>query len=577
MKPSSHFPFRRVSGKISIRLMILTAMMAATAGAGWWLGRWGLQASGQSSPDAAVSTGTPSSGKPPGSGPPLPADLQRWISEIEKQKLPSAKTAAAVRLAESLSPAEWPELLRQITRFESTVVRNVLEAAVVRRWAAADPAAAAEWGLKNHPSLAAAAAAEWVRQDSAAALKWYNGLTPEQRFSGWQRGEFYAALLQRDPHACMDLFLAHERDPDFRMDGMEWKIAAFSPEKALELAGRLTNEKLRNSLREAVATEKGRRDPFAAIGWARQQPESEKLLVRVFRQSKPEPGIMIPAFASLTPEKQEELHRETWVWWENADGFATLDALRHAPEGLTEDSRQKLFARSMSTLVKHYDLEESARRLETQFPEFAGKWERWIAEEWSQRDPEEARQWIGTLAPGEARDKAQQAYEKRVAQQSQPKTDPGENMARMIAQSPDRTSAFDGVLALMTPAERQSTWAHVSALPEDQRAAAQSSLISLQSLADPAEAAAWLTPQPGSPPPSPEITSRLAANWALDDAAAAARWVDSLPEGESRKWALWNLTRQWQRVDAPAAQRWAASRQPSDKAVMESSFEGRQP
>src|SRR5690606_23495486 len=95
-------------------------------------------------------------------------------------------------------------------------------------------------------------------------------------------------------------------------------------------------------------------------------------------------------------------------------------------------------------------------------------------------------------------------------------------------------------------------WEQTLTLPADQQANAQANLITLQAAHAPAEADAWLGEQPDSPQTA-ELASRLAANWALDDAPAAARWAASLPEGKTITWALWNLARQWHRVDPAAA------------------------
>ncbi len=116
----------------------------------------------------------------------------------------------------------------------------------------------------------------------------------------------------------------------------------------------------------------------------------------------------------------------------------------------------------------------------------------------------------------------------------------------------------------------------MTTLPEAQRGQAQENFMTWLAANHPAEAASWLGGQTASPS-NPQLASRLAANWALDDAPAAAAWAGSLPAGEAKNWALWNLARQWQRVSPGEAQRWAEAQPRAEQAIMESAFAGHRP
>ncbi len=554
-------------------------LLIAAAAVGWWLG-----GGKPGTPTASAETPSP----PPVPTPPppalvtarskLPAAVRSWLNEIERETSPLARATAAARLAAQLTPDEWPVLLSHVGQFSPGAVRAVLEAAVVWRWAEADPAAAADWGLQHHSALAAAATAVWVRQDAATAQAWFEGLTPQQRRAGYLQVEFYAALAGLDPEACVAVMLAHQHDPGFNLGGAEQAIAKADPDQALALAAEFTDKGRRESLRRAVAVELGRRDPFAAVAWAEQQPDAHTMLPAVFQQSSRKPlAEMIPAFASLSPEQQKHVGEKSWVWWERGDPFATLQALQHPPDGLTPESFSYLLVRTVQVLMQHYDPADGVRHLATDWSGHADTWVGLAVSEWSSRNPDAARAWMEQLPAGAIQDKARRAYEKIMESKTQEVTmsDPVERLAKSLARM--QTPLYGaGLLNPLDETGRHRLWQQISTLPEDQRTRAQANFITLQAGNDPAKAAAWLAGQPEAPQ-SAALASRLAAHWALDDAPAAARWVVSLPEGSPKTWALWNLARQWLRVDPAAARRWAAHQPAAARAIAESAFIDQRP
>ena len=206
-------------------------------------------------------------------------------------------------------------------------------------------------------------------------------------------------------------------------------------------------------------------------------------------------------------------------------------------------------------------------------------WEVPLAETWSARDPDAALAWIGQLPDGSVKEKALLANTKardEARARQQPK-DPVFTAAENLGRSAGLPrSSTEGTIARLDDHERRRLPDQIANLPEDQRPPARTSLMTFQASNYPEEAAAWLKDQTASPDFS-EQASRLAANWALDDAPAAAVWAGSLPAGEAKTWALWNLARQWQRVNAGAAQRWAEQQPGADRAILQSAFAGRRP
>jgi len=419
-------------------------LLAAVAGAAflgvWWGARW------PGSEPASTEVSAPPPLPPAGfaSSSKTPLAVQAWLEEIEREKNLGAQAAAAARLAARLQPDEWPLVLSHLENFSLKLTRTVLEAAVVRRWAKHDPEAAVAWGLNHSGVLAAAAVEEWLKVDAASAQAWFDGLTPQQRAGHQLHGSYYIALSKQDLDAALSSILAHSND---QRSNIPWTaLVALAPERLLAFAEKITHTEFRESIRSAVAREYGKRDASAAVTWAQQQPDADKLLPAVFQQLKEPPARMIPALSELAPDMQKYVLDKSWAWWERGDPFPTLDALRSASENLSDESRQHLVTRMMQSMTSHYDIAESVRRLESEWGDFAGMWEQ-----------------------------------------------------------------------------------------------------------------------------------RVAANWALDDAPAAARWTTALPEGEAKIWATWNLARQWHRVDAPAAMRWASAQPASTRAVIDRAFAGERP
>ena len=50
--------------------------------------------------------------------------------------------------------------------------------------------------------------------------------------------------------------------------------------------------------------------------------------------------------------------------------------------------------------------------------------------------------------------------------------------------------------------------------------------------------------------------SELAVKWGEKNPVNASRWIDSLPDGEAKKWARKNLAATWRQLDPQAAQKW---------------------
>ncbi len=564
LSPHTPLPVRNV-----LRFSVIVVVMAA---AGWWLVTW-KRVTPATSRD--VSFALPPPPEPATNRSKLPAEVRSWLQEIEREKTPSAQTAAAARLAARLTPDEWPLLLAHLKRFSTIAVRAVLDAAVVRRWAEADPEGSAAWGLQHHDTLVAAASAAWLLKDATAATAWFNSLTPQD----WQKSyllqeEFYVTLARLDPEACFATMRAHCREPGFDLGWGESALAATAPDQVLEFAAHVGNAGLRRDLRAAVAREFGRRGMEEAVAWAVAQPDAGEMLGAVFEQfSTPLPQLL-PIIGRLTPEQQKEVMEGGS--WSSRNPFETFAALMNPPEGLTAGTARDLLKLTVDAMVRE-NPEEAVKRLSAEKGDHLETWIEVVAYTWSQRDPEAARAWLEQLPESPLRDRAMETHAQAAGPRYEGDKSTG-SVERLLKNLPrPREYTFgDGVLNTLSKTERHDVWEQTLTLPADQQASAQANLITLQAAHAPAEAAAWLGEQLDSPQTT-ELASRLAAHWALDDAPAAARWATSLPEGDTKTWTLWNLARQWQRVDPAAARRWAAALPAAARAVAESAFVGQRP
>ena len=557
------------------------AMVLATGLIGAWLGsrssRMAIVPGKSPAPALASVTGPRAIGET--AHPNLPENLRGWISELGEAKPLSTQSAAAVMLVSRLAPEDWPLVLRHLGKFPSSTTRSVLKSAVVRRWAAANPAGAADWGLKNDPELAAAAAGAWVRRDVKAAGEWFEGLRPNQRKMDGIPDEYFGALLKVDFAGALASIRAHANDEGSNLAWGLPDLVAADPDKALQFSGSFAGNNLSKSIREEVAREFGRQDPFSAIDWALRQEDPDKMLWAVFQQPHQTPVAgLIPALASLPPEKQKEVLDKSWPWWERGDPFDFLEALRKVPESLSSESRRFLMMRALVVLTRSYQPQEAARLMQSDWKDFSGQWETVLASDWTTRDSEAARAWIERLPEGPVKEKALQNYDKEMlAKKEFQPADPTAGVLRILSRMDSRSFSSGGsLLTHLDSNQRQELWDQMTTLPEAQLAQAQQNFMTYQAASNPDEAASWLGGQPASPA-NTQLVSQLAANWALDDAPAAAVWAGSLPAGEAKTWALWNLARQWQRVNAGAAQRWAEQQPGADRAILQSAFAGRRP
>ena len=531
-----------------------------------------------------VRAGVPSPTAPlvtarPARPPLLPAGVQQWIRDIRQESNPSRQAAAAAALAARLSPEDWPTVLARLNLFSPDIVRHVLEAAISHRWAEADPAGAVHWGLAHDSKLAGTASAVWVGRDEGAACAWFDSLPKSGRELVWEN--FCPALAKKNPAEGMERMLTMETQPGFSSSGWATEaIARHDPQLMLTMADQTQDPQHRKNFRENAAYELGRRDLPAAIEWAEQQPDAKEMVETVFRQSRIPASTLLTCLSRMTPAQQENLARESWVWWENFKPAEMLAALKQAPATLPKTTIQSMLRRMVPTLVRQNPA--AARHLlETEWAGHAESWIPALSYQWNRCDPTAARKWMEQLPAGAVRDKAIASNEPMIAnlmrQQQQQDDEKQSPVAAALRTLPKAGEKNQAQLNALAPAERQTLWQQAAALPEAQRAPAQKNMIEFQSRHHPAEAAAWLS-QADPSPETVQHSSQLAGNWVLHDAPSAAAWATSLPVGETKTWAIWNLARQWHRMNPSAAGNWLSKiEDESTRALANDAFSGKRP
>lgn len=285
-------------------------------------------------------------------GEPDPEKRQERLESMSRQ-ISDAEIPGALSALTALNPPGQPELGRELRRD------------LVQRWAALDPAAAADWlgrmseGASRTDSIQALAQA-WGRQDPAAAMAW-----AQQSDLGADRDDAVVQLAyelaRTDPLQALSRAVELPPTPrrDDLMDYATVQWATKNPQDAIAWASKIEDLESRQHLLAGIYTAWGEADPSAAATAAVQSMSASR-----------EQNDAVVAIIQRWTQRQPDL-AATWV-----TGF---------PES---------------------DLRDTAVQE--------------IVRLWSDQSVEKAGQWLNTLASGSLRDAAVAAYVEKVLPMSAP-------------------------------------------------------------------------------------------------------------------------------------------------------------
>lgn len=549
--------------------------VVATA-AGLALGWWGF---GVMRPQTAPPKPTSGPIKPP--RPPGRAidPLATGIAHIWAAGDASAQTAAAVAWARALAPADFGRALAALDRLPAHAAQGMAKHAILNRWAAHDPAAALRWALGHDPNLVGTVAAASVRNDPAcveSVLSVLSSLPPGERHRNAlvsdAVSQIFNKLATHDREVAMNLLKRRDLLPSDRpLAGIAHSLRAMAhqdPAWMLERAESLPVDD-RASIRASVARALADADPLQAISWARSQPDSPALIQELLRRPKDLPAL-IAGLATLSAEEQASM-RLSGLSWGQSDPKAVVDSLEKQANHLSQNFLEFLLSGSAVSLINAEEPGALANRLLALSADPEAFRLTVFADSWAHQEPDAARAWASALTDETQRTDALEAIEDATQPEEEPAPSPAEPALSPAEQALAQVDVGDlenpYALLALDPGDRRrvmdAAWAKDLAA-EAVRATGEVPVEStgevLPQISEhyPAETARWLsdTLTDASTPALIPVLTSAAAHWASEDPRAAAAWAATLPPGEARAWAAFNVFEQWRYFDETNARTW---------------------
>ncbi|HYG34771.1 MAG TPA: hypothetical protein VEC99_08310, partial [Clostridia bacterium] len=192
--------------------------------------------------------------------------------QVLKETSPRLREMHLYHLSQALMDADIPEVLKYLQQQRGREAMFLTEI-LLRRWASADPMAAANYAvafqqLSQKQRLLRPIIEEWVAMDCAAALSWLSGLPPSKEKEQYHKMalEFVAA---HDPKGALSLAQSLNLGPASRnrlQATVLEKWAEIDPSQAAALIADLKN--MPADAFGKIASEWATRDPKAAMSWA---------------------------------------------------------------------------------------------------------------------------------------------------------------------------------------------------------------------------------------------------------------------------------------------------------------------
>ena len=556
---------------------------------GWWGAGFFLDGGG-ASPDAAGSGPAPPPRLAGQSTDPLAASLAGiWAAGD-----PSAQTAAAVNWARSLAPSDFRRALEAVDRLPAHTAQDMAKRAILRRWAAADPAAALHWSVGHDPELVGTVAAECIRTDPSLVESVFTALSAADPAALGKNGnlvvdavsQMFNVLATRDREAAMDLLTRSElpawESRFFALRPALRALAGQDPAWMLERAESLPASD-RADVRASVAQALVDSDPVQAIEWARHQPDSRELLKSLLVQPKDMPSL-IAGLATLPAADQAFVAKSGVTSWGKVDAKLILDALEAQAPHLSPAAMKGLLRGSIPSLLAAADPGVLANRLLALGIDTEGFSVSNFASTWARQSPDASRAWATALTDETWRASALEAIEEATRPPAEhPVLAPVEEILQDAAtgelSAPRELLALDPAdrrRVLDVSLERELALLRSRALAEKNQPdegtdpfATHEPVLRQIGQRFPSETARWLsdTLSPESTPVLMPALTTTAAHWAMEEPRAAAAWTQSLPPGDARAWAAFNVYEHWRQFDETASQHWWESLPAEERAI----------
>jgi hypothetical protein len=402
---------------------------------------------------------------------------------------------------------------------------------------------------KLNPRAQASALSTWAEHDPDAALRTLftrEGL----KVAGGLDKELLRRLAEHDPDKVLQML--RSAPPAGMERGWTALVGAMTKrDPALALS---TLESAPFSMRASamfgLVSELAEKDPQAAFEWMKTlSPDLRRLVPVSVIYSKW--GDRDPAAAVTARETKDKEGL-------NGDWSLTHKWAEKDPEGALKWSFERENFYSVSEGIFAL-LEKDPRRVpsildEVSDPQRIPTLNR-IAAAWSTKDFPAVLAWARTLTkPGEK----EAAFSNMVSAANQlPEaerrafiSEAGVNSAAgfQTLWSLDRGEAIRNFESMSAPQQKE-VWAKVSESLIQESPAALAGMIDMMRKNDPAQKAVTANDRSDSLP-------RMISAWAQYDPAAAAAWVNTLPEGNAQTWAANNLVSSWSRNDLESAASW---------------------
>ena len=338
--------------------------------------------------------------------PPATAFLRRLAAELEALRHDPGNRGqdeSLESLAQGIAVADLPAAVEFLNRPNSPAPNRDLELRLLRRWAANDPRAAADWVSRLPPGTQRQEAIDdvaivWAGQSITEATRWVQQLPQgPERNRGLISVAYEAA--RTDPLEALTLGVAlppgPARDDLLIHSASQW--ASRAPEAAAEWAKQITDATLRELVLAEIATAWGARDPAAAASLAvnslppgREQDDAVVGIVQRWVQKEPEKAaawVVLFPDGALRAAALEELVR----LWADQDSAQVAGWLNRLSPGASRDLAVEVYVTKLAPLspasAAHWaeDIGDTPLRLRAMEA---------VGEGWLANDAQAARAWI---------------------------------------------------------------------------------------------------------------------------------------------------------------------------------------